>query len=142
MYVCMYPCTSPLLPSISRKKKHGFSSVFAKRTSKNIEFFQIFGKRMQEAQASKKKPAGGIEPATPVLRHRPPPKNLRNRRRAGGGLGGGYPLSSSKYPTRRAMSADLKGFLCLYGLTDLVAKGGQMWSEANPASFGRSPPEA
>ena len=54
MYVCMYPCTSPLLPSISCKKKHGFSSVFAKRTSKNIEFFQIFGKRMQEAQASKK----------------------------------------------------------------------------------------
>ena len=37
MYVCMYPCTFPLLPSISRKK-----SVFAKRTSKNIEFFPDF----------------------------------------------------------------------------------------------------
>ena len=38
----------------------------------------------------------------------PPKKNLRNRRRAGGGVrgGGGYPLSSSKYLTRRAMSAD------------------------------------
>ena len=48
MHVCMYPCTSPSLP------RHGFSSVFANRTSKNTEFFQIFGKRMQEAQASKK----------------------------------------------------------------------------------------
>ena len=53
MYVCMYPCTSPLLPSISRKKTRFFQR-FRKRTSKNIEFFQIFGKRMQEAQASKK----------------------------------------------------------------------------------------
>ena len=110
MYACM-----------SRKKKHGFSSVFAKRTSKNIEFFQIFGKRMQEAQASKKADRGNRawDPcfATPaprrlrlVERHQiapPPKKNLRNRRRAAGGLGGGgYPLSSSKYPTRRAMSAD------------------------------------
>ena len=37
----MSPCTSPLLPSISRKKTR-FSSVFAKRTSKSIEFFPDF----------------------------------------------------------------------------------------------------
>ena len=52
------PCISPLLPHISRKKTR-FSSVFAIRTSKNTEFFQIFGKRTQEPQTSKE-PAGGI----------------------------------------------------------------------------------
>ena len=51
------PCISPLLPNI-----------FAIRTSKNTEFFQIFSKRRQEPQTSKE-PAGGIEPGTPVLRH-------------------------------------------------------------------------
>ena len=124
MYVCMYPCTFPLLP-----KKHGFSSVFAKRTSKNIEFFQIFGKRMQEAQASKKAGRGNRawDPcfATPaprrlrlVERHQiaaryvgdppppPPQKTYVIDVGRGGVRGGGYPLSSSKYPTRRAMSAD------------------------------------
>ena len=35
-------------------KKSGFYSVFAKRTSKNTEFFQMFGKRRQEAQTSKR----------------------------------------------------------------------------------------
>ena len=75
MYVCMYPCTSPLLPSISRKKKHGFSSAFAKRTSKNIEFFQIFGKRMQEAQASKK--AGRGNRAWDPCFATPAPRRLR-----------------------------------------------------------------
>ena len=39
------PCISPVLPSMSRKNKHGFSSVFAKRTSNNTEFFHILGKR-------------------------------------------------------------------------------------------------
>ena len=62
------PCMSPLLPNISRKKN---SSIFAIRTSKNTEFFEIFGKRRQEPQTSKE-PAGGIEPGTPVLRHRLP----------------------------------------------------------------------
>ena len=56
----------PALPKISRKQ-HGFSSVFAIRTSKNTEFCQIFGKRRQEPQTSKE-PAGGIEPGTLVLR--------------------------------------------------------------------------
>ena len=128
MYVCMYVSLHfPFAPQYFPQKIHGFFSVFAKRTSKNIEFFQIFGKRMQEAQASKKAGRGNRawDPcfATPaprrlrlVERHQiaaryvgdpPPQKNLRNRRRAGGGQGGGYPPPPSKYPTRRAMSADM-----------------------------------
>ena len=127
MYVCTYVCilALPLCSPVFPATNTVFSSVFAKRTSKNIEFFQIFGKRMQEAQASKKAGRGNRawDPcfATPaprrlrlVERHQiaaryvgdppppSPPKNVRNRRRAGG-----YPLSSSKYPTRRAMSADM-----------------------------------
>ena len=86
-------------------------SVFAIRTSKNTEFFQIFGKRRQEPQTSKE-PAGGIEPGAPVLRpaprrlrlverhqiaarsvgHPPPPCTPRIRRRAGGRQGGGVIL--------------------------------------------------
>ena len=122
MYVCMHVCM--YFP----QKKHGFSSVFAKMTSKNIEFFQIFGKRMQEAQASNKAGRGNRawDPcfATPasrrlrlVERHQiaaryvgdPPPKKksyVTDVGRGGGWGGGGYPLSSSKYPTRRAMSAE------------------------------------
>ena len=126
MYVCILalPLCSPVFPA---KKKHGFSSVFAKRTSKNMEFFQIFGKRMQEAQASKKAGRGNRawDPcfATPaprrlrlVERHQiaaryvgtppPPPKTYVIDVGWGGVRGGAYPLSSSKYPTRRAMSAD------------------------------------
>ena len=74
MHVCMYPCTSPWLPSISRKI-HGFSSVFAKRMSKNTEFCQIFGKRMQEAQASKK--AGRGNRAWDPCFATPAPRRLR-----------------------------------------------------------------
>ena len=74
LYVSMYPCTSPLLPSISRKK-HCFSSVFAKMMSKNTEFFQIFGKRMQEAQASKK--AGRGNRAWDPCFATPGPRRLR-----------------------------------------------------------------
>ena len=127
LYVCMYPCTSPLLPSISRRK-HCFSSVFAKMMSKNTEFFQIFGKRMQEAQASKKAGRGNRawDPcfATPgprrlrlVERHQiaarslggggPPPPHVSDVG-WGGVRGGGYPLSSLRCPTRREMSADLR----------------------------------
>ena len=62
---------SPVFPA----KKHGFSSVFAKMTSKNIEFFQIFGKRMQEAQASKK--AGRGNRAWDPCFATPAPRRLR-----------------------------------------------------------------
>ena len=107
-----FPCTSfisPLLPSISRKKTL-FSSVFAKRASKNTECFQFlslhflafplgspvfstkahtvfpaFSQRghpktqsfpdflqKQAENPNQQKPAGGIEPGTPVFPHRLP----------------------------------------------------------------------
>ena len=126
MFVCMYPCTSPLLPSISRKI-HCFSRVFAKRMSKNTEFCQIFGKRMQEAQASKKAGRGNRawDPcfATPAPRRLrlvdqiaaryvgdPPPRSSPPVPPSPSPLppppGGGYPLSFLRCPTRQAMSAD------------------------------------
>ena len=43
------PCISPVLPSFPQKE-HSFSKRFAKRTSKNTEFFQIFGKRRKSRQ--------------------------------------------------------------------------------------------
>ena len=49
------PCISPLLPNIS-SKKHGFSSVFASRTSKNIKFFPDF--RQKEAGTSNQQRGG------------------------------------------------------------------------------------
>ena len=75
MYVCMYPCTSPLLPSISRKKNTVFPAFSQRGRPKNIEFFQIFGKRMQEAQASKK--AGRGNRAWDPCFATPAPRRLR-----------------------------------------------------------------
>ena len=76
MYVCMYVSLHfPFAPQYFPQKTHGFSSVFAKRTSKNIEFFQIFGKRMQEAQASKK--AGRGNRAWDPCFATPAPRRLR-----------------------------------------------------------------
>ena len=51
-----FPLCSPIFPA----KKHDFSSVFTITTSKNTE------------PQTSKEPAGGIEPGTPVLRHRLP----------------------------------------------------------------------
>ena len=118
MYVCILslPLCSPVFPA----KKTRFSSVFAKMTSKNIEFFQIFGKRMQEAQASKKAGRGNRawDPcfATPaprrlrlVERHQiaaryvgdpPPPKKTYVIDVGRGGVRGGvilYPLVSIRH---------------------------------------------
>ena len=116
------PCVSPLLPSISRKQ-HGFSSVFRKEdVQKNTECFPDF--RPQEAGNPNQQRAGrgnrAWDPcfATPRLveRHQisaryvgEPPFSCtpRIRRRA---RGGGYPLSSLRCPTRRAMSADITCF--------------------------------
>ena len=77
MHVCMYVCilALPLCSPVFPAKTHGFSSVFAKRTSKNIEFFQIFGRRMQEAQASKK--AGRGNRAWDPCFATPAPRRLR-----------------------------------------------------------------
>ena len=76
-------------------QKGRFSCVFAKRTTKNIEFFQIFGKRMQESQASQK--AGRESSLGPLFCDTGSPKttfsgtssNCRAVRGGGGGEGGG-----------------------------------------------------
>ena len=133
MHACMYVCTlalplcSPVLPA-----KTLFFQRFLKEDVQNTEFCQIFGKRMQEAQASRKAGRGnrawdpcfataaprrlrlprgtwGTPPRTlDTARALPPPKKTYVFEVGwGGGLrGGGYPLSSRKYPTRRTMSAD------------------------------------
>ena len=111
------PCISPLLPSISRKKAR-FSSILARRTSKNTEFSQISCKRRQEAQASKR--AGrGNRAWDPCFATAPQRLRLVERHEIAARYVGagpplrircpvrGYPLSSSKYPTRRTMSADI-----------------------------------
>ena len=97
LYVCMYPCTSPLLPSISRNKALFFSSVFAKMMSKNTDFSRFSAKGCRKHKPAKK-PAGGIEPGTPVLRPLfcEPPKTTfsgtsSNCRAVLGGGGGGPP---------------------------------------------------
>ena len=129
MHVCMYACMhSCMYVCISRQKNTVFPAFSQRGRPKTSSFSRFSAKGCRKPKPAKK-PAGGIEPGTPVLRtpaprrlrlverHQiapryvgdPPPKtkNLRNRRRAAGGVrGGGYPLSSSKYPTRRAMSAD------------------------------------
>ena len=131
MYVCMYPCTSPLLPSISRKKNTVFPAFSQRGRPKTLSFSRFSAKGCRKPKPAKK-PAGGIElgplfcdtgsPKTTfsgtssncraVRGGPPPPKKKTYVIDVGrGGLGGGYPLSSSKYPTRRAMSAD-SGFVC------------------------------
>ena len=79
--------------------QNGFSSVFAIRTSKNTEFFQIFGKRRQEPQTSKE-PAGRIEPGTPLFCNTGSPKTTFSGTRSGGG-GGPPPWQGRMSPMRR-----------------------------------------
>ena len=91
MYVCMYVCilALPLCSPVFPAKNTVFSSVFAKM-SKNTEFFQIFGKRMQEAQASNK--AGRGNRAWDPCFATPGPRRLRLVERhqiAARSLGGG-----------------------------------------------------
>ena len=130
MYVCMYVSLHfPFAPQYFPQETHGFSSVFARRTSKNIEFFQIFGKRMQEAQASKKAGRGnrawdplfcdtgspkttlsGTSSNCRAVRGgppSPPPKKAYVIDVGRGGVrGGGYPLSSLRYPIVLSYVAD------------------------------------
>ena len=133
-YVCMYVSLHfPFAPQYFPPKTLCFQR-FRKDDVQKHRVFQIFGKRMQEAQASKKAGRGhrAWDPcfATPgprrlrlVERHQipgggaPPPPTYQTS--GGGGVrggvrgGGGYPLSSLKCLTRRAMSADIYigGFL-------------------------------
>ena len=98
-YFLALPCISPVLPSISRKKKTLFFQRFRKKDVQKHRVFPDFRQKEKEL-------AGGFEPGTPVWRHRlpedyverhqitaryvgeppPPPHSLRIRRR-GGGLG-------------------------------------------------------
>ena len=120
------PCISPLLPSMSRKNNTVFPVFSQRGRPKTQSFFQIFGKRRQETQTSNE-PAGGIEPAIPVLRHwlpedwnviklprgmwgNPPPERIR--RWPGGGVtilsrnvGGFKPLRNARFDEPRAFGA-------------------------------------
>ena len=88
---------------------------FRKEDVQKHSFSRFSAKGCRKPKPAKKS-AGGIDPGTPVLRH---PKTTfsgtsSNCRR---GKGGGYPLSSSKYPTRRTTSADIyiyiEIFMCM-----------------------------
>ena len=130
MSVCMYvsyflpsfPCTSlhfPFAPQYFPPKSTVFPAFSQRGRPTNTEFFQIFGKRRQEAQASKgagrgkrawdtgfpKTTFSGTSSNCNAVRG-PPKTCILDVGRGGGGKGGGYPLSSSKYP----MSADLGGW--------------------------------
>ena len=90
MYVCMYVCMSCMSGT---EYVNTVFPAFAKRTSKNTEFSRFSAKGCRKPKPAKK-PAGGIEPGTPVLR--PSPRRLRlverhqiAARYAGGGGGGG-----------------------------------------------------
>ena len=106
-----FPCISPLLPSISRKKKALFFQRFRKEDVKPHRVFQIFGKRRQEIQ-TRKEPAGGFEPGVlwnviklPRGTWGNPPLNPTYQT-SGGGLGGWvilYPLIGIRHAS--AMSA-------------------------------------
>ena len=131
MYVCMYPCTSPLLPSISRKK----NTVFQRFRREDVQKHRIFPDFPQEdaGSPSQQKSRQGESSLGPLfcdtgspkttfsgtssncraVRGGPPPPPPPPQKKTyvidvgrGGVRGGAYPLSSSKYPTRRAMSAD------------------------------------
>ena len=131
--VCMYVCilALPLCSPVFPVKRHGFSSVFAKRTSKNIEFFPDFRQKDAGSPSQQKSRQGesslgplfcdtgspkttfsGTSSNCRAVRGGPPPqkKTYVIDVGRGGVRGGGYPLSSSKYPTRRAMSADIRNY--------------------------------
>ena len=107
MYACMYVCMHAFMHvCISRKKNTVFLAFSQRGRPKTLSFSRFSAKGCRKPKPAKK-PAGGIEPGTPVLRHirlverhqiaaryvgDPPPKKPAVGR--GGGKG------------RRAMSAD------------------------------------
>ena len=113
------PCISPLLPNIP-PKKHGFSSVVAIRTSKNTEVFKIFGNMRQEPQKESSLGPLFCDTGSPKTTFSETSSNCRAVRGGGhvsdcrGGVRGGYPLSSLRCPTRRAMSADVYIYIYIY----------------------------
>ena len=123
MYVSLH---FPFAPQYFPQKAR-FSCVFANRTTKNIEFFPDF--RQKDARSpSQPKSRQGESSLGPLFCDTGSPKTTFSGTSSscravcggppqkktyvidvgrGGVKGGGYPLSSSKYPTRRTMSADL-----------------------------------
>ena len=132
IYVCMYVALHfPFAPQYFSQKNR-FSSVFAKRMSKNTEFYQIFGKRMQEAQASKKAGRGnrawetcfatfsGTSSNCRAVRGGPPPPQNPTYLTSGGGGGGGkgggvilYPLVSIRHAEQCQRILDMWNMLSL-----------------------------
>ena len=118
MYVCMYVCilALPLCSQVFPEKNTVFPAFSQRGRPTRIEFFQIFGKRMQEAQASKKAGRGnrawdpcfakttfsGTSSNCRAVRWPPPPNPPPPQKTYV------IDLSSSKYPTRRAMLADMQ----------------------------------
>ena len=126
MYACMYPCISPLLPRIFRKKSWFFQR-FRKEDVQQHRVFLDF-RQKDAASPSQQKSRQGESSLGPLFCDTGSPKttwsgtssNCRAVRGGppqkkpyvfdvgrGGGVRGGFsPLSSCKYPTRRTMSAD------------------------------------
>ena len=127
MHVCMYACMHSCMYVCISRKNTIFPAFSQRGRPKTLSFSRFSAKGCRKPKPAKM-PAGGIEPGTPVLRHRlpedyvswnviklprgtwgtpPPKKNYVIDVGRGGVRGGVYPLSSRKYPTRRAMSADI-----------------------------------
>ena len=66
------PCISPLLPSISRKKNHGFPAFSQEHVQKHS--FSRFPAKGGRKPKPAKEPAGGVEPGTLFC---DPPRRLR-----------------------------------------------------------------
>ena len=99
LHFLAFPLCSPVFPA-----KKSFFRAFSQRGRQKAQSFSRFSAKGGRKPKPAKEPAGGIEPGTPVLRHRH--HQIADVGR-GGVLGGGYPLSSLKCPTRQATSADL-----------------------------------
>ena len=131
MYVCMYVSLHfPLAPQyFPQNKKTRFFQRFRKEDVQKHRVFPDFRQkdagspRQQKSRqgesslgplfcdtGSPKTTFGGTSPNCRAVRGGPPPPRQKTyvidvgRGRV---RGGAYPLSSSKYPTRRAMSADI-----------------------------------
>ena len=138
--VCMYVCMHACMHVCMSRKKHGFFPAFSQRGRPETLSFSRFSangcrkpkpakSRQGESSlgplfcgtGSPKTTFSGTSSNCRAVRGGPPPKKKNyviDVGRGGGGGGGGwggYPLSSSKYPTRRAMSADKVAYVTLEG---------------------------
>ena len=96
------PCISPLLPSISRKKNPVFPA-FSQRGRPTTQSFSRFSAKGGRKPKPAQEPAGGIEPGTPVLRHRDPAYQTS---------GGGGVILSRKYLQSADFTSILGWYVC------------------------------